>query len=123
MRTQVRFCQWRSSHGMNSGSSSMGGLLAADALIEFVRTRPDSTAPLWPNIVACIAFDTPVRPPRLPLLALLIIPIVPWLAPIRLQEQRNRSRLLRPIRPLGLLGLPVLHIQDYDHDHYRSSHA
>lgn len=38
---------------------SMGGLLAADALIEFVRTRPDPTAPLWPSIVACIAFDTP----------------------------------------------------------------
>ncbi|KAH9844147.1 uncharacterized protein C8Q71DRAFT_731474 [Rhodofomes roseus] len=38
---------------------SMGGLLAADALLEFVQTRPDSTAPLWPNIVACIAFDTP----------------------------------------------------------------
>ncbi|KAI9001402.1 hypothetical protein BD414DRAFT_431911 [Trametes punicea] len=38
---------------------SMGGLLAADALIEFVNTRPDSLAPLWPNIVACIAFDTP----------------------------------------------------------------
>lgn len=39
----------------------MGGLLAADALIEFVQTRPDKRAPLWPNIVACIAFDTPVR--------------------------------------------------------------
>ncbi|KAI0353486.1 hypothetical protein OH77DRAFT_1497209 [Trametes cingulata] len=38
---------------------SMGGLLAADALIEFVNTRPDKRAPLWPNIVACIAFDTP----------------------------------------------------------------
>lgn len=38
----------------------MGGLLAADALIEFVQTRPDTTAPLWPNIVACLAFDTPV---------------------------------------------------------------
>ncbi|OSC98955.1 hypothetical protein PYCCODRAFT_1374140 [Trametes coccinea BRFM310] len=38
---------------------SMGGLLAADALIEFVNTRPDKLAPLWPNIVACIAFDTP----------------------------------------------------------------
>lgn len=38
----------------------MGGLLAADALIEFVRTRADDTAPLWPNIVACLAFDTPV---------------------------------------------------------------
>ncbi len=39
----------------------MGGLLAADALIEFVRTRPDKNAPLWPNIVACLAYDTPVR--------------------------------------------------------------
>ncbi|RPD67340.1 hypothetical protein L226DRAFT_477730 [Lentinus tigrinus ALCF2SS1-7] len=38
---------------------SMGGLLAADALIEFVRTRPDQNAPLWPNIVACLAYDTP----------------------------------------------------------------
>ncbi|GJE84998.1 hypothetical protein PsYK624_010750 [Phanerochaete sordida] len=38
---------------------SMGGLLAADALIEFVRTRPDQSAPLWPNIVACLAYDTP----------------------------------------------------------------
>lgn len=39
---------------------SMGGLLAADALLEFVRTRPDKRAPLWPKIVACIAYDTPV---------------------------------------------------------------
>ncbi|PIL36979.1 hypothetical protein GSI_00671 [Ganoderma sinense ZZ0214-1] len=38
---------------------SMGGLLAADALLEFVRTRPDKRAPLWPKIVACIAYDTP----------------------------------------------------------------
>ncbi|KAL4241881.1 putative lipase ROG1 family protein [Abortiporus biennis] len=38
---------------------SMGGLLAADALIEFVNTRPDPRAPLWPNIIACLAFDTP----------------------------------------------------------------
>lgn len=38
---------------------SMGGLLAADSLIEFVNTRPDQAAPLWPNIVACIAYDTP----------------------------------------------------------------
>jgi len=37
----------------------MGGLLAADSLLEFVRTRPDQTAPLWPNIIACLAFDTP----------------------------------------------------------------
>lgn len=38
----------------------MGGLLAADTLREFVRTRPDQSAPLWPNIVACFAYDTPV---------------------------------------------------------------
>jgi hypothetical protein len=39
----------------------MGGLLAADSLREFVNTRPDKTAPLWPKIIACFAFDTPVR--------------------------------------------------------------
>lgn len=39
---------------------SMGGLLAADSLREFVNTRPDPSAPLWPRIIACIAFDTPV---------------------------------------------------------------
>ena len=38
----------------------MGGLLAADALTEFVQSRPDPKAPLWPRMVACIAFDTPV---------------------------------------------------------------
>ncbi|KAF9821253.1 hypothetical protein IEO21_00861 [Rhodonia placenta] len=38
---------------------SMGGLLAADTVLEFARTRPDKKAPLWPNIVACLAFDTP----------------------------------------------------------------
>ncbi|KAF5390037.1 hypothetical protein D9757_003866 [Collybiopsis confluens] len=37
----------------------MGGLLAADSIIEFYKTRPDTKAPLWPKIVACIAFDTP----------------------------------------------------------------
>lgn len=40
---------------------SMGGLLAADTLREFVNSRPDKEAPLWPKIVACIAYDTPVR--------------------------------------------------------------
>ena len=39
----------------------MGGLLAADALIQFVQCRPDAEAPLWPRIIACLAFDTPVR--------------------------------------------------------------
>ncbi|KAF9247360.1 hypothetical protein BU15DRAFT_38777 [Melanogaster broomeanus] len=38
---------------------SMGGLLAADSLLEFVNTRPDKNAPLWPSIIGCIAFDTP----------------------------------------------------------------
>jgi hypothetical protein len=41
-------------------SQSMGGLLAADSLKEFINTRPDIHAPLWPNIIACLAFDTPV---------------------------------------------------------------
>ncbi|KAI9574668.1 hypothetical protein HD554DRAFT_2166134 [Boletus coccyginus] len=38
---------------------SMGGLLASDALLEFINSRPDRNAPLWPRIIACIAFDTP----------------------------------------------------------------
>ncbi|CAK5265010.1 unnamed protein product [Mycena citricolor] len=38
---------------------SMGGLLAADTLKEFLNSRPDNKAPLWPKIIACIAFDTP----------------------------------------------------------------
>lgn len=41
-------------------SGSMGGLLAADTLLEFFRSRPDEGAPLWPRLIACIAFDTPV---------------------------------------------------------------
>jgi alpha-beta hydrolase superfamily lysophospholipase len=41
-------------------SQSMGGLLAADSIKEFIHTRPDIHAPLWPNIIACLAFDTPV---------------------------------------------------------------
>ena len=38
----------------------MGGLLAADTLLEFANSRPDEQAPLWPRIIALIAFDTPV---------------------------------------------------------------
>ncbi|TFK55533.1 hypothetical protein OE88DRAFT_1709979 [Heliocybe sulcata] len=38
---------------------SMGGLLAADTLIALYDSRPDKAAPLWPNIIACLAFDTP----------------------------------------------------------------
>ncbi|KAG8908169.1 hypothetical protein FRB99_008712 [Tulasnella sp. 403] len=37
----------------------MGGLLAADACISLAKWRPDPAAPLWPNIIACISFDTP----------------------------------------------------------------
>ncbi|KAL1747652.1 hypothetical protein HDZ31DRAFT_80229 [Schizophyllum fasciatum] len=38
---------------------SMGGILAADTLQEFIQTRPDQSAPLWPKIIAVVAFDTP----------------------------------------------------------------
>ncbi|KAI6003707.1 hypothetical protein EDD15DRAFT_2507260 [Pisolithus albus] len=38
---------------------SMGGLLAADTLRAFIRSRPDEGAPLWPRVIGCIAFDTP----------------------------------------------------------------
>jgi hypothetical protein len=46
-----------------SPSLSMGGLLAADTLLEVAKSCSDSRAPLWPRIIACIAFDTPVRIP------------------------------------------------------------
>ncbi|KAH7869143.1 uncharacterized protein C8R40DRAFT_757624 [Lentinula edodes] len=70
----VRFSDWLTeltvmkevAHGGGAGKAklvlcghSMGGLLAADSIIEFYRTRPDTSAPLWPKIVACISFDTP----------------------------------------------------------------
>ncbi|KAL0573967.1 hypothetical protein V5O48_007982 [Marasmius crinis-equi] len=69
----VRFADWLTTltvqkeveHG-GSGKAkvvicghSMGGLLAVDSVLEFVKTRPDPQAPIWPNIIACIAFDTP----------------------------------------------------------------
>jgi len=37
----------------------MGGLLIADTLLEFLNTRTNKQDPLWPRIIACIAFDTP----------------------------------------------------------------
>ncbi|KAF4619528.1 hypothetical protein D9613_005253 [Agrocybe pediades] len=70
----VRFADWLTtlvverevSSGLGAGKAkivlcghSMGGLLAADTLRAFVQSRPDDTAPLWPKIVACIAYDTP----------------------------------------------------------------
>lgn len=53
-------CLFRFTMGLNS-CHSMGGLLAADTLLEMVNSRPDKEAPLWPKIIACLAFDTPVR--------------------------------------------------------------
>lgn len=38
----------------------MGGLLVVDTLIAMASCRPDNGAPLWPKIIAVIAFDTPV---------------------------------------------------------------
>ncbi|KAJ8523537.1 hypothetical protein ONZ45_g112 [Pleurotus djamor] len=70
----IRFADWLTTKtvetevasGGGAGSTrivlcghSMGGLLVADSLLEFIKTRPDESAPLWPNIVACIALDTP----------------------------------------------------------------
>ena len=43
----------------------MGGLLAADTLLAIANSRPDGEAPLWPRIIACIAFDTPVSRPEM----------------------------------------------------------
>jgi hypothetical protein len=39
---------------------SMGGLLIADTLRQMADARVDKAAPLWPKIIALIAFDTPV---------------------------------------------------------------
>lgn len=44
----------------NSFALSMGGLLAADTLLAIVNNRVDKQAPVWPKVIACIAFDTPV---------------------------------------------------------------
>ncbi|KAF8311152.1 hypothetical protein DL93DRAFT_2149723 [Clavulina sp. PMI_390] len=38
---------------------SMGGLLIADAMLAIAASRLQKTAPLWPHIIACIAYDTP----------------------------------------------------------------
>jgi hypothetical protein len=38
----------------------MGGLLVADTFLAMAASRPDKGAPLWPKIVALLAFDTPV---------------------------------------------------------------
>lgn len=74
----------------------MGGLLAADALIQFVQCRPDADAPLWPRIIACLSYDTPVWPnPRLPLPRLNVVLAVPGIAPSRIQassDQGSRGR-------------------------------
>ena len=39
---------------------SMGGLVAADTLINLSKSRKGGD-PIWPRIIACLAFDTPVR--------------------------------------------------------------
>ncbi|KAH7343487.1 hypothetical protein B0J17DRAFT_625186 [Rhizoctonia solani] len=71
-----RFVDWLTSltvqkevaHHLKGGSGkakiilcghSMGGLIAAEALLSIARCRPDKDAPLWPWIVGIIAFDTP----------------------------------------------------------------
>jgi len=43
----------------------MGGILAADSIYAFIDSRPDVKAPLWPDVIACLAFDTPVCVPPL----------------------------------------------------------
>ncbi|KAF5363415.1 hypothetical protein D9756_000382 [Leucocoprinus leucothites] len=70
----TRFADWlttltvqrENEHGGGAGSAkvvicghSMGGFLAADSLLEFIKTRPDQDCPLWPRIIACVTFDTP----------------------------------------------------------------
>ncbi|KAI0033340.1 hypothetical protein K488DRAFT_77953 [Vararia minispora EC-137] len=71
-----RFADWLATltvqkevaHGTGGGAGkakivlcghSMGGLLIADTLLAIVSNRTHQEAPLWPNIIACLAFDTP----------------------------------------------------------------
>ncbi|KAF8497348.1 hypothetical protein JB92DRAFT_2745657 [Gautieria morchelliformis] len=71
-----RFADWLTTltverevaHGTGGGAGkakivlcghSMGGLLAADTFLAMANSRPEKSAPLWPRIIACIAFDTP----------------------------------------------------------------
>jgi len=73
------------------GLFSMGGLLAADSLREFVKTRPDKAIPLWPKIVACIAYDTPVRESFDRILHMLkILSSVLWSEPFCCQKYETR---------------------------------
>jgi len=73
-RAIIRFADWLTNltverevaSGRGAGSArivlcghSMGGILAADSLREFIKSRPAKDAPLWPNIIALLAFDTP----------------------------------------------------------------
>ncbi|KAK0490828.1 hypothetical protein IW261DRAFT_1555995 [Armillaria novae-zelandiae] len=64
--TVIERSRWKLPSGGGAGKAkivlcghSMGGILAADTLREFVKTKPDQKAPLWPKIIACIAYDTP----------------------------------------------------------------
>lgn len=37
----------------------MGGLLIADSVLAIADSRVEKGSPLWPRVIACIAFDTP----------------------------------------------------------------
>jgi hypothetical protein len=41
-------------------TGSMGGLLAADSILKVARPFRDEEVWIWPRIVACVSFDTPV---------------------------------------------------------------
>ncbi|KZP00208.1 hypothetical protein CALVIDRAFT_470136, partial [Calocera viscosa TUFC12733] len=69
----ARFVSWlteltvnlEASHGLRAGGArivlcghSMGGLVAADALLGIAGSGPEQR-PMWPRIIACIGYDTP----------------------------------------------------------------
>ncbi|VDC04083.1 unnamed protein product [Peniophora sp. CBMAI 1063] len=71
-----RFADWLTTltverevqHGAGGGAGkaklvlcghSMGGLLVADTLRAIIQHRVDPSAPVWPHIIAILAFDTP----------------------------------------------------------------
>ena len=74
---------------------SMGGLLAADTFLEMANTRPDPDAPLWPRIIACLAFDTRTFFASLVVSFNQTILTVPWDPSFRIPQWRYESNRLR----------------------------
>lgn len=80
---------------------SMGGLVVADALLSIEKTCADG-GPLWPRIIAVLAYDTPVSGMATRRFLLTLPPAsVSWVASQRLQESSIRGYRLCQHSPSG----------------------